>query len=201
MNMDNYCRPIGRFAVSEPTNDWIIRAENDVVSLVLLEDRPEVRRLLMKWLSDDTIIVNNNRGYNVLSEASFDEWFHDASANRLGIVDKSCNKLVGFLGLEYSPNDSAVEYSITIGEESCRGIGIGTEATKLALHICFEEINVQSCHLYVWTKNPQAIRCYEKAGFVHNGLYRGWGKFKGERLDWYFMDMVYEEYVQNYWNE
>lgn len=198
MNMDNYCKPIERFAVTEPSDDWIVRASNDKVSLVVLEDRAEVRRPLMKWLSDDDIIVNNNRGYNILSEKSFDDWFYDKTANRLGIVDKESNKLVGFLGMEYSPNDLAAEYSITIGDANDRGRGIGTEATKLALRICFEELNAQSCHLFVWTENAQAIRCYEKAGFMNNGLYRGWGKFKGARLDWYFMDIVYDEYVHLY---
>ncbi len=194
MNMDRYSEPIKGFALCKNAGDWIPRAVGDKVSLVALEDRPDVKRLLMKWLTDDKIIVNNNRGYNIMTLGSFDDWFYDSSANRLGIVENRTRSLIGFLGLEYSPCDMACELSITIGEESERGKGFGTDAVNVALRLCFDELNAQSCHLFVLTTNNSAIRCYEKCHFTNNGLYRGWGRYKGKPLDWYFMDIIRDEW-------
>lgn len=204
MNMDRYSIPIKGFAVARDAGTWLPRAVGNKVSLVALEDTDSVKRLLMKWLTDDTIIINNNRGYNIMTVGSFDDWFYDKTANRLGVVNNENDELIGFLGLEYSPCDAACELSITIGESSERGKGFGTDAVKTALRLCFDELSAQSCHLFVLTTNESAIKCYENCGFKNNGLYRGWGRYKGKPLDWYFMDIISEEWRElsdsdSYW--
>ncbi len=62
------------------------------------------------------------------------------------------------------------EYGIFIGEESARGHGVGTEAAKLMIRYCFETKKLHRLFLRVYADNLQAIKSYEKAGFVREAL-------------------------------
>lgn len=64
------------------------------------------------------------------------------------------------------------EYGIFIGEDDARGRGVGTAAAKLMLQYCFEEEKLHRVYLRAFADNLQAIRSYEKAGFVREGLLR-----------------------------
>ncbi len=62
------------------------------------------------------------------------------------------------------------EYGIFIGAPEGRGRGVGTAAAKLMLRYCFEEEGLHRVYLRVFPENQQAIRSYEKAGFLREGL-------------------------------
>lgn len=58
------------------------------------------------------------------------------------------------------------EYGIFIGAEGCRGRGLGTAAAKLMIAYAFEELKLHRLFLRALADNQQAVRSYEKAGFV-----------------------------------
>lgn len=64
------------------------------------------------------------------------------------------------------------EYGIFIGDATARGRGVGTAAARLMLRYCFEEEGLHRVYLRAFADNVQAIRSYEKAGFVREGLLR-----------------------------
>lgn len=64
------------------------------------------------------------------------------------------------------------EYGIFIGEAQARGRGIGTAAARLMLKYCFEELGLHRVFLRVYADNAQAVRSYEKAGFVREAYLR-----------------------------
>lgn len=84
------------------------------------------------------------------------------------------------------------EYGIFIGEDDARGRGVGTAAAKLMLRYCFGEEGLHRVYLRVFATNRQAIRSYEKAGFVREGLLRDDVRIDGEYRDIQWMAAVSE---------
>lgn len=82
------------------------------------------------------------------------------------------------------------EYGIFIGEPDARGRGVGTAAAKLMLRYCFEEVGLHRVYLRALAGNEQAVRSYEKAGFVREGYLRGDVRIDGEYRDIVWMAAV-----------
>ena len=62
------------------------------------------------------------------------------------------------------------EYGIFIGEGSARGRGIGSRTAKLMVRHCFENLRLHRLYLRVFADNEGAIKSYENAGFVREGV-------------------------------
>lgn len=77
------------------------------------------------------------------------------------------------------------EYGIFIGESGARGRGLGTAAARLMIEYAFEELELHRVFLRVYADNLQAIRSYEKAGFVREAYLRDDVCIEGQ-----FRDMV-----------
>lgn len=61
--------------------------------------------------------------------------------------------------------------SIVIGPEY-QGMGYGAEAVRLLLELAFFHMNLNRVQLRVHSDNARALRCYEKCGFVREGVLR-----------------------------
>ncbi|MBR6408072.1 MAG: GNAT family N-acetyltransferase [Clostridia bacterium] len=74
----------------------------------------------------------------------------------------------------------SAEMGIVIGVSKHRHSGYGTEAIELLLKFAFEEMNLNRISLHVLEYNTSAIACYEKLGFVREGVLRQahWGEGK-----------------------
>jgi RimJ/RimL family protein N-acetyltransferase len=59
---------------------------------------------------------------------------------------------------------------LMIGEG--RGRGVGTEAIKEAVGLCFGKLNLHRVWCGVLSENTASIRAFEKAGFVQEGILR-----------------------------
>nr|WP_283809116.1 GNAT family protein [Tumebacillus amylolyticus] len=59
-----------------------------------------------------------------------------------------------------------------IGERAYWGGGYGTEALEQFLYVLFRRLNLRRVELDTHEANKRAIRCYEKAGFVIEGVRR-----------------------------
>ncbi len=86
------------------------------------------------------------------------------------------------------------EVGIMIGEKEYWNQGFGTEAMKLLLKHGFETLNLNRVLLRVYSNNPRAIRCYEKAGYVHEGSMRQAVYQHGQYVDMLFMSVLREEW-------
>lgn len=61
-------------------------------------------------------------------------------------------------------------FHIGIWASGARGHGVGTVATRLVVRHAFEVMRLHRVDLRVLETNLRAIRCYERCGFVHEGI-------------------------------
>lgn len=75
-------------------------------------------------------------------------------------------ELLGYAYVEASPEfqDGSVEFIGT--KERARNRGMGTSLLQSALSFLFQFQEIERVHLTVEASNPQAVRIYEKAGFI-----------------------------------
>jgi RimJ/RimL family protein N-acetyltransferase len=109
--------------------------------------------------------------------------------------NKSDNKLIGVTGFENIlwNNGTATVY-IGIGDISCRGKGLGSEALSLTMEFGFQELNLHRIQLNVLSYNAPALKLYEKLGFKKEGTYREFIHRDGKRHDMYLYGILRPEW-------
>jgi RimJ/RimL family protein N-acetyltransferase len=83
------------------------------------------------------------------------------------------SKHIGIVGL-YDINWIArhTELRIVIGETDYLGKGVGTSVVKAVIKYAFEKLNLNKVYLGVNADDERANKCYQKAGFVKEGVSR-----------------------------
>jgi len=111
------------------------------------------------------------------------------------IVYTLTNQVVGTIALKLDrKNKSGRIVKFLIGEESMRGKGIGQSALEKLISLGFKEFCLHRISLGVFDFNSSAINCYEKVGFVKEGLLRDARK-AGEKY-WNLIEM---SILENEW--
>jgi diamine N-acetyltransferase len=90
------------------------------------------------------------------------------------------------------------EVGIMIGEKAFWDQGFGTETMGLLLEHGFDTLNLHRVWLRVYAKNPRAIRAYEKAGFIHEGVFRQGHYQHGQYFDVHLMSVLKAEWQAAY---
>jgi diamine N-acetyltransferase len=108
------------------------------------------------------------------------------------IYDRSDVAPVGTTSLfEISYLHGSANFGIALGER--RGLGLGTEATRLMLRWAFHTLSLRNVMLEVLGWNGGAMRAYERAGFRRIGVRRGAAMCRGTPTDVVLMDAVPED--------
>lgn len=144
------------------------------VSLTELRDAD--RDVLFRWINDPDV-VQFNTSYSPVHSSVHADWFEnvtkDSSRVIFAIRVAGSSKLVGTIQLiDIHPIHRSAELIIRIGDEENRGMGLGSEAVKLLVQFAFQHRNLQRIWLRVFAVNVRAIRAYERAGLVHEGVQR-----------------------------
>lgn len=142
---------------------------------------------MYSWLNDPAIARSNGE-VRPTDGQGFAAWFNalgkDRSRVYFAIRARADKRLLGYLTiLDLHPAFRSAELGITIGAAADRGQGHGGEAVRLAMDYCWRQLDLQRLTLRIYGANPAAIRCYEKAGFVVEGVLRRAAYFDGERVD------------------
>ena len=155
--------------------------------------------LLFEWINEREQVLLNS-AYRPVHGASHEAWF----ANVLGRSDivifgirlLSEDRLIGTCQLHsIHPVHRSAELQIRIGDVAARGAGRGTEAVQLLLAFAFEDLNLERVFLNVFADNTAALRAYEKAGFVREGVLRQAAYVDGRYRDVAIMSVLRRDRV------
>ena len=79
-------------------------------------------------------------------------------------------------------------------EESYRGKGIAELMISKVLEFGFDKLNLVRIELNVYSYNTPAIKCYEKLGFIREGIRRKSTKYQNEYWDSCFYALLKDEW-------
>ncbi len=95
----------------------------------------------------------------------------------------------------WDQTDKRADYAIGILNPKHWGKGYGEEATRLILDYVFDELSLHRISVRVLSYNVRAIRCYEKCGFVIEGIQRESAFVNGNWHDDVLMGLLAGEYA------
>lgn len=99
-------------------------------------------------------------------------------------VEQNTNELVGHVSLwNIDRSNRSGRIGKVLLNQDHRGKGYGKQIINRVLHVGFNEFKLHRISLGVFDFNTSAIQCYERAGFVREGLLRDARRYK-----------------ENYWN-
>lgn len=131
---------------------------------------------IVNWRNSDS--VRKNFIYQArFTKESHENWIRTmvetGKVVQMMICETATKKAVGSVYVrDIDRTHHKGEYGIFIGEASARGRGYGTAAARLMIRYCFEELGLHRLFLRVYADNEQAIRSYEKGGFVKEAYLR-----------------------------
>lgn len=150
--------------------------ENGRVRLRPLEERDVP--LLARWYGDPEV-----RHWTHLSEDPPSAQTVDAHRERYRrmrddprqlrwCIETAEGAAIGDLGLVDIHPHGRTELAITIGEKAYWGSGYGSDAIRAAVRYAFENLRCRRVYLITDEDNLRAHRCFEKCGFIREGLLR-----------------------------
>lgn len=131
---------------------------------------------LVTWLNDEDNWATLERS-NPIARVRAQEFVEGSSRTAtdvtLGIAAQEGDALIGCCGLHgMDPQSRRATFGLLIGDRAQQGVGLGTEATRLAVRYGFEELNLNRIELAVFASNERGIRAYRNVGFFQEGRLR-----------------------------
>ena len=153
---------------------------------------------LFRWFSDEEV-TRWLGPPNLLSRAQQEQFIEMASAPgddaKYFAIETLDGKLVGDCGLrKIDWKSRKAEFFITIGEKQLWGKGFGSDALRIVIRLSFHRMNLNRLWLTTLVDNSRAVRCYEKCGFVREGLLRQETFVDGKYRDVLMMALLREDY-------
>ena len=137
-------------------------------------EREDLRQCV-EWFRDPEVRENLFLDRPV-SMAEEEKWFEEHLKRGNDIIfciETKQGKYIGNIGIHRIDHKNRhAELGIFIGDKSYWNKGCGTEAIRLALRYAFDDLNMHKVYLTHFEGNERARRCYEKCGFVQEGVLR-----------------------------
>ena len=153
---------------------------------------------LFRWFADEEV-TRWLGPPNFPSRAHQEKFIERAQASsddaKYFAIETLEGKPVGDCGLRFIDWKSRkAEFFITIGEKEFWGKGLGSDALRVVIRLAFDKMNLNRLWLTVLVDNPRAVRCYEKCGFVREGLLKQESYVDGKYRDVLLMALLRENY-------
>lgn len=140
--------------------------EKDILYYSTWINEPELARLVLGSIAP----ISRNQ-----ISKTFQTFFRSSDHNLLFAIDGLPEgKLIGFCFLKniHPIHHLAELEQFFIGEKKYRQNGYGRDAMEALLNYCFTELNLNRIWLLTYSYNQEAIRFYEKCGFLKEGILR-----------------------------
>jgi RimJ/RimL family protein N-acetyltransferase len=172
----------------------MLKSENIRLVPLAKADSP----VLFKWINDRELVLAS-APYRPVAEVQHNAWFESILQRNDVVVFAirllKSNKLIGSCQLHsIHVVHRTAELQIRIGEQSESRRGYGTKAVRLLLKFAFYDLNLNRVCVHVFRTNAAAIRAYEKAGFVQEGILRSAAHIDGRYIDVLVMGILREEF-------
>lgn len=120
----------------------------------------------------------------------------DSNVLIYSVIDKDTETVIGHISLGKidRENKSARVGKVLVGDKNVRGKGIGKQMMTEILKVAFDELQLHRVSLGVFDFNSSAIACYEKAGFIKEGLLRDSRKIGEEYWSLWEMSILEKEW-------
>ena len=130
-----------------------------------------------------------------MTPADAQAWYARLADDPLGWAIVAGGRCIGHARLHHVEwADFRARYAIGIFDKSSWGQGYGTEATRLVLGYAFDRLGLHRVDLRVLEYNTRAIACYQKCGFVREGLERESALVAGQWYSDVIMSILAQEY-------
>ena len=171
------------------------------LTLLRALDEADLDGPMSQWSNDREVTQMLYRGAYPENRASTKAAMEAVAQNprevELAIVDKGSGRHIGVTGMHsMNPIAHSGEFRILIGEKDYWNGGYGTEVTQLMVAYGFEVLNMHKVWLGVTADNRGALRCYEKVGFVKEGVLRDETYRNSRYYDAVRMSILRHEYDQ-----
>jgi RimJ/RimL family protein N-acetyltransferase len=154
------------------TNPFLV-GENTYLRPVEISDT----NLIQRWHNNPTLRKQSRLGGLPVTYVKEENDIKTARKSReeiyLIIVQKSTDKSIGFIRLNFIDAVSRNMWlRMLIGDKDAQGKGLAEDALRCVVEWIFSEQNVHRITLETYETNKQAMRFFEKIGFVREGLVR-----------------------------
>lgn len=161
-------------------------AETDVAALVRWYSDPDV----LHWLhrsEEPTMTADavRSRLERAVTDPTQVAWMIETTAGRA----------IGYVRIEgIDAPHARARLAIAIGERDYWGAGYGADTIRLVLRYGFERLRLRRIELITDIDNARGIRCYEKCGFVREGVLSQHRLRYGQPLDMLQMAVLRDEW-------
>ncbi|TFB22124.1 N-acetyltransferase [Filobacillus milosensis] len=160
--------------------------EQDVEDYLSVAISPE----LVRMYGGDTTKISSKTEDKAL------KFIQSIKDTKLGWCVEYNERLIGHTRLNVNDTDQRARYAVGLFAPSVWGKGLGTEITQLVLQYAFEVLNLHRVDLRVLQYNERAIKCYEKCGFIQEGLEREGALIEGKYETDVMMSILEREYQE-----
>ena len=143
--------------------------ESENIYYIKLDERLVNDYLIM--VNDPNVankISHKTRTYTYEQELNWVKSKLEENALCFSMLEKTTGEYIGNIEImEIKDNIGELGISITAAKQDKH---YGTESIKALLKYAYGELNLYGMELNVYATNPRAIHCYEKVGFIKDGI-------------------------------
>jgi RimJ/RimL family protein N-acetyltransferase len=156
----------------------------------------------VQWMNDPEVIkylLINSPLSKVMEEKWFDHQLEippeQGQVLAIEVLDSRKWVMIGTTGLHNIEQvNRAAEFGISIGDKRYWNKGYGVITSKLMLKHGFEDLNLNRIYLNVFAENTRAIKAYEAAGYIREGILRQALYKNGSYHDCILMSVLHSEW-------